>query len=237
MDFFEVIKKRRSYRKFRAEEYPSEYVKRALDCAVLAPNSSNTQTWDFYWLQDPEMKSKAAKICMNQSAARTASHLIVVVADPKRWRRSRGPLIEWAKSSKAHPKVVLYYEKLIPFMYTWGFLNTFEVVKWLGAFTYGVFQPTARSVSTRRDLQEVAIKSAALACENFVLAVTAQGGATCMMEGFDEWRMKWLLRLPCSSRVVMVIAVGYGDDAGLWGPQFRISSTEVIHHFGNEGSR
>ena len=40
-----------------------------------------------------------------------------------------------------------------------------------------------------RDLQEIAIKSAALGAENFVLALEAQGFSSCMMEGHDESRV------------------------------------------------
>jgi nitroreductase len=78
-------------------------------------------------------------------------------------------------------------------------------------------------------LQEVAIKSAALASENLVLALTAQGYATCMMEGFDEVRVRNLLRLSASARVVMVIAVGLEGERGTWGPQFRIPTEQVVH--------
>lgn len=79
-------------------------------------------------------------------------------------------------------------------------------------------------------LQEVAIKSAALAAENFVLAIAAQGYDTCMMEGFDEWRVKHLLGLSWfSSRVVMVIAVGESHARGTWGPQMRIPLDQVVH--------
>ena len=86
-----------------------------------------------------------------------------------------------------------------------------------------------RGPGTLRDIQEVCIKSAALAAENFVLAITAQGYATCMMEGFDEPRVKKLLGLKYSDRVVMVISVGEEAERGTWGPRFRISSDKVIH--------
>jgi proline iminopeptidase len=58
MDLFQAIEKRRSVRKFKEQKFPDEHVHRALQAAVLAPNSSNTQTWDFYWIQTPETKSK-----------------------------------------------------------------------------------------------------------------------------------------------------------------------------------
>ncbi len=229
MDFFEAVQRRRSVRKFKPELFPDAHVRQALTAATKAPNSSNTQTWDFYWVKNPDIKKKMVSACLSQSAARTAAHLVVVTANPKNWRRSQKPLVEWAKTSKAHPRVVEYYEKLVPLMYTAGILSVFAPLKWLIFFVIGLFRPIMRGPATRRDIQEVAIKSAALACENFVLAISALGGATCMMEGFDEWRVRRALGLSYSTRVVMVIGVGYPDEAGIWGPQFRLPEAEVVH--------
>lgn len=229
MDFFEVVKNRRSIRKFKTQYFPDQYVEKALEAAILAPNSSNTQTWDFHWVRSSKAKESVAQACLSQSAARTASHLIVVVADPGLWRRSQKSLLQWAKEAKAPKSVLFYYHKLIPYTYRWGPLNSFALFKMVVSSLVGLFRPITRRPHTRRDLEEVAIKSAALAAENFVLAITAQGGATCMMEGFDERRLKRLLPISRSSRVVMVIAVGFEGERGTWGPRFRLPSQQVIH--------
>lgn len=229
MDFFEVIRQRRSIRRFKPETFPDEKVRTALEAAILAPNSSNTQTWDFYWLKSDEALKKGVELCLSQSAARTASHLVVITADPKNWRRSQKPLIQWVQKSQAPKQVSLYYEKLVPLTYSWGFFNSLALLKWLIGQVSGLFRPFPRGPYSKRDSQEVAIKSAALAAENFVLAITAQGGATCMMEGFDESRMKRFLKLPRSARVVMVIGIGYEAEKGTWGEQFRLPLETVLH--------
>jgi nitroreductase len=64
-------------------------------------------------------------------------------------------------------------------------------------------------------------KSAALAAENFMLAVVAQGYACCPMEGYDEVRVKKLLGLGRGSHVVMAIGLGAPAADGLYGPQIR----------------
>jgi len=229
MDFFEVINKRRSIRKFDSKKLPDSYIEKALEAAILAPNSSNTQTWNFHWIKSPAAKQKVSSLCLNQSAARTASDLIVVSANPKAWKRSQPRLIDWTKQSNAPKQVLLYYTKLVPFTYRWGLLNSLAPLKWLLASLIGLFRPMARGPFTRRDVQEVAIKSAALAAENFVLAITAQGGASCMMEGFDENRLKRFLKLSSSERILMVIGVGHESESGTWGHRFRIPTKEVVH--------
>ena len=229
MDFFEAVQARRSIRRFREEEVPVGVVQKALEAAVLAPNSSNMQTWDFYWVRTAEKKAKLVEYCFGQSAARTAAELVVITADPRSWRRSNPEMIQFVESVNAPKPVVFYYKKLIPVTYRWGFLNSLLPIKWLLATATGFFRPMTRGPFSKRDLQEVAIKSAALAAENFVLAISAQGYSTCMMEGFDEARVKELLKLGSSSRVVMVIAVGREGERGTWGPQMRIANEKVIH--------
>ncbi len=229
MEFFEVIERRRSIRRFTETHFPDEMIQRALEAAIKAPNSSNVQTWDFYWVKTPEIKAKVVTACLSQSAARTASQLIVITSNPRNWKRSQKPLVDYVERVKAPSSVHAYYKKLIPFTYQSGYLSVFAPFKWLLATGIGLFRPMMRGPFSNRAIAEVATKSAALAAENFVLAITAQGGATCMMEGFDEWRLKKALKLPCSTKVTMVIGVGYEAERGTWGPQFRLPSDQVIH--------
>nr|WNX93914.1 MhqN4 [uncultured bacterium] len=229
MDLFEAIRLRRSVRRFRPDPFPDEFISKALEAAILAPNSSNTQTWDFIWIKGPKIKAKVVHACFSQSAARTASQLVVVTANPKNWKRSQKPLVKWVRELNVHKKIILYYEKIVPFTYRSGVFNVLAPPKWLATFLAGIFRPVTRGPFTWRGLQEVAVKSAALASENFVLAITAQGGATCMMEGFDEWRLKRYLKLRYSTQIVMVIGVGYESERGTWGPQFRLPLNEVVH--------
>jgi hypothetical protein len=48
------------------------------------------------------------------------------------------------------------------------------------------------------------------------------------MEGFDAVRVKKALQLPAGAEINMIIAVGKGTDAGVWGPRFRVPYNEVV---------
>ncbi|NDE15259.1 nitroreductase family protein [bacterium] len=229
MDFFDAVMRRRSIRRFTDEAVPDAVVDKALDAAVWAPNSSNVQTWNFYWVKDPGKMVDMATACLNQSAARTARHLVAVTANPGLWQRSLPLLQEWTHKANAPRPVRVYYEKLIPVTYRWGWFNVMGLVKWIGFNLTGLFRPSPRGPNFRRDLDEVAMKSAALAAENFVLAIAAQDYDTCMMEGFDEVRVRRVLGIGCRERVVMVIAVGKAATPGTWGPPFRIPRDMVVH--------
>jgi len=231
VDFFDAVKRRRSIRRFTEDQVPDEVVEKALEAAIWAPNSSNMQTWNFYWVKEVELRKKLAEACLNQSAARKAQHLIVVAANAKLWKRSLPYLKSWVEEANAPKQVRLYYNKIVPFTYSYGWFNSFGVVKWLIANLVGQFRPMPRGPNFRRDTQEVAIKSAALASENFVLAIAAQDFDSCMMEGFDGPKVKRTLKLSRSEDVVMVIGVGKATEQGTWAPPFRIPKELVIHKF------
>ena len=229
MELSAVIHSRRSVRQFESESVPKDVMTRAFEHAVLAPNSSNVQTWDFYWVRSERLKKDLVSACLNQAAARTSAELVVVAADHSRWRRAQAPLLKWARDIQAPKAVIDYYEKLIPLVYRTGPFNVFAPLKWIAFTVTGLFRPMMRGPVTSRDLSEVAIKSAALAAENFVLSLKDQGFDSCMMEGFDEKRVKALCRLKSPARIVMVIAVGKSKPSGTWGERFRLPLEDVIH--------
>mgnify|MGYP000978742693 CR=1 FL=1 len=83
-----IINHRRSVRIYDENApYDTEIVKDCIKRATLAPNSSNMQLWEFYKISNPEIKKKLAEYCMNQSAARTANELVVVVTRKDLWRK------------------------------------------------------------------------------------------------------------------------------------------------------
>jgi nitroreductase len=230
MDFFEVVTSRRSVRKYTAKTVPDEVIQKALATAVVAPTSSNLQAWEFYWVKSADKKSKLIDACLFQATAKTANHLIVAVSRIDTWKRNRNLILEQMKKSGSLPKMIKdYYFKVIPFLYTHDPIGIFASIKWLVLNVIGLFRPIARRPVTRKDLFEVVTKSTALACENFMLAITAQGYGTCPMEGFDESRVKKILGLGCKASVTMIISVGDIDPSGIYGPQLRVDPKLVIH--------
>ncbi len=224
MEFFDAVQNRRSVRKYTSAIVPPEVIDRAIDAALLAPNSSNMQTWRIFWVRDPKKKAPLVQACLNQGAARTAQELLVFVADPGTWKTSQKYVLE-AFGSQPRKEIAYYYRWLIPMTYSWRILAP---IKWLIYNATGFFRPIMRRPWSSRDIDEVCIKSTALACENFMLAISAQGFDTCPMEGMDEARIRRILKLGCRARVVMVISVGLRDEKGIWGNQYRIPREIVV---------
>jgi len=54
MDFYDVVKSRRSYRMYKPDEPEKEKIERILDAARLAPTWANTQGMNYIVVKDPE---------------------------------------------------------------------------------------------------------------------------------------------------------------------------------------
>ena len=94
MNFFDVINKRRSVRKFSNIDVPESVMRKCLESCILAPNSSNLQPWEFYWIRDKEKKEKVIQACFSQNAAKTAKELVIAVSRIDTWKRNRDLIIE-----------------------------------------------------------------------------------------------------------------------------------------------
>lgn len=233
-EFEKVVRNRRSVRVYDGTPVPEAVMRKCLELALLAPNSSNLQCWEFYWVRSPEKKARLVKYCFSQNAAKTAAELVVCVGRIDTIMANARQMISHVEQAsqaggKPVPKVVrAYYEKLVPFAYGTGPLSLFAPFKWLIFTLAGFFRVVPREPLGKADLRLWAAKSSALACENFMLAASAHGFDTCPMEGLDSKRVKKLLGLPRSSVVTMAISVGKRKPEGVYGPRIRFPDSQFV---------
>lgn len=232
--FDKIIERRRSNRKFDAAvKVPYHVVESSLKRAVLSPNSSNMQLWEFYWIRSEEMKSSFQELCLGQNAAKTADQLVVFVTRKDLWKKRakwNADMIRSAvvgEETKIQKQAIKYYTKLMPLVYSSDFLGLSSLLRRSISFFMGIFKPFVR-ISGKADQRVVVHKSCALAAQTFMLSIAAEGYDTCPMEGFDSLRVKKLLQLPRGAEISMIVAVGKGTDKGIYGPRFRVPFEEVI---------
>lgn len=231
----EAIAYRRSVRVYREEPIDAAVVRRCLENAVLAPNSSNLQLWEFIHVTSAETLKSVASCCFNQNAAKTARQIVVVVCRRDLWKQRAGANLEFLKgqfesrATEASPRrktfALNYYRKLIPMLYL-EFFGILGAIRYLFFNLLGLFRPVYRQVRLS-DLRIVAHKSAALAAENFMVSMAAVGLDTCPMEGHDSLRLKKVLGLPRGAEINMVIGCGMREENGVYGPRFRIPFEKV----------
>ena len=80
-DFFEVVRSRRSVRKFKRDPVPEEHLRQILDAARLAPTSGNQQPWKFLVVRDRVLLDRLKDVCIEQSLAARRARLGEVTAE------------------------------------------------------------------------------------------------------------------------------------------------------------
>ncbi len=63
-DFFEVVRRRRSIRRFKPDPVPDEYIEKILEAGRWACSGANAQPWEFIVVKDKETKDKIADFYM-----------------------------------------------------------------------------------------------------------------------------------------------------------------------------
>jgi nitroreductase len=224
--FDAIVNTRRAVRKFHPEDYDPQAVTRSLQRAVLAPNSSNMQLWEFYRVTTPEKLKQVSYCCMSQE-------IIVVVARPDLWkRRAQQNHQNVLKTKDARQNFTgltreKYYSKLMPLLYNNDALGLRSLGKKIFVWFTGLKRPIVREVGGN-DVRVVIHKSIALAAQTFMLSMTAEGHDTCPVEGFDSKRLKKLLNLPRRAEINMVITCGKRIPEGVYGERFRVPLEEVV---------
>jgi len=232
--FNEIVNERRSVRNYdENHSYDKSIVERSLQRAILSPNSSNMQLWEFYRVISEEKKTKVAHFCLDQIPAKTAHELVVFVARPDKYKQSIKFNLDLINSDDSFEKESRrkkrrdYYKNKMPLFYTFDFLFVLSTIKKLFVTLVGLTKPTVHEVTSIN--KKVTIhKSIALAAQTFMLSVKAEGYDTCPLEGFDSKRIKKLLDLPRKAEINMVIAAGKGADDGVWYPRKRYGYNEVV---------
>ena len=158
MNLEEVLNFRRSVRRYdKNKPIDSEKVKHCLGLATLAPNSSNMQLWEFYQITNPGLMAKVSEACLGQSAASTASEIVVFVTRQDLYKKRAKFVLDFEEGNirRNSPKErqekrirdrKLYYGKLMPFIYArfFGLLGLFRVIL---ARTISLFRPMMLEVS------------------------------------------------------------------------------------------
>ena len=230
-EFIKTVKSRRSVRIYNEEPVLEKDMKECLELSLLAPNSSNLQPWEFYWVKSKTKKQKLIEYCLGQPAASTAQELVVAVARPDFWKINQTRMLElFNEMGEKTPKSAsTYYKKIVPLAYNQGIFSIRGYIKKIVMEIRGLKTPTPREPYNKKGMAVWAHKSTALACENLMLSLRAYGYDSCPMEGIDSRKIKKLLGLSAPAEISMVISAGKRATNGVYGKQLRFKSDNFIH--------
>jgi nitroreductase len=78
----EVIKNRRSIRKFKDKQIPDSELREILDSALHAPNAGNQQKWHFTMIQSKDMLERMERILKENMMSSGVDFLAKRASDP-----------------------------------------------------------------------------------------------------------------------------------------------------------
>ena len=90
MDFYEVIKQRRSIRNYKSAPVPDEVLKNIISAVNAAPTACNLQPFVFKLVRNQELRSALAACCRQDFPAEAPALLAVIVNPEEAWKRNDG---------------------------------------------------------------------------------------------------------------------------------------------------
>jgi nitroreductase len=87
MKILEIIKNRRSIRKFQKKKIPEEIIDKLIEAIIWAPSAGNLQSRKFYFVFDQKIKEELTKSSFGQSFIAQAPLVIVGCTNEKKSNR------------------------------------------------------------------------------------------------------------------------------------------------------
>lgn len=229
--FKQALQARRSMRVFDGKPIPEDTMRDCLADAILAPSSSNLETYEFYWVRDPEKKQALTLACLGQPAVKTAGELIVAVARTDLWDINRKKLIELMTKGGRNPlaePVSDYYNQIVPMLMKNDRFGIRNVIRRLLFWYKSRHQAFIRTPVNQGDHRIYGHIQAALAAQTLMLSIAAHGYESCAIGGMDCVRIAKILELPDKAEITFLIAAGRGKAEGLYGPRIRLAFDDLI---------
>jgi nitroreductase len=202
----EAVRDRRATPSFDGSPMPQADLQAILEAGLEAPSSYNLQPWRFVVVRSPEGKRRLRQGCFNQAKVEEASVVIVACGDSDGWRT--GDLEEVLRMGRAAGMVESFAEQA-----------RVRIPEYLG---------------NHPNLQAWLNRQVTFALATMMWAAESIGYDTAPMEGYEEEKVRSLLKLPLSYQVIALLAVGHGTGKPKpHGGRFSLSRTVFAEEYGS----
>ena len=203
-DLLELIKTRRSIRRYHQKDVPDEILEKIMEAGRWAPSGDNGQPWRFIVVRDIETKKALSRIATEGSGRRFTAEYFT------------GRLDERFAGLKDEEKKARAYQKLRS-----GAVSSFLIDA-----------PVIIVVCASLDVWDVPY-DVAMATQNMQLMAHALGLGTCVVVApvcdlIDEVEATRLLKVPHGYKVALPLAVGYPAESP--GPRPRWALEDIVYH-------
>jgi nitroreductase len=201
----EAIAQRRATPSFDGTPIPNEDLKRIIEAGLQAPSGYNMQPWRFIVVRSPEQRKKLRWASFNQAKVEEAPAVIVACGDADGWRT--GDLEEMLRMGRESGMPENYAEQ--------------------------ARENIANYLSNHPNLTAWLNKQVMIAFTSMMLMAEVLGYDTAPMEGFEQEKVREVLKLPLSYHVVALLALGRlrGEDK-FDGGRFSMGVTVFENEYG-----
>jgi nitroreductase len=176
----DAVEQRRATPSFDGSPIPDADLKKILEAWLMAPSGYNLQPWRFVVVRNPEQRRKLRGASFNQAKVEEASAVIVACGDQDGWRTDMEEMIRMGREAGMTENYAEQARANIP-----EYLgNHPNLTAWLN-------------------------RHVMIAVTTMMWMAEALGYDTAPMEGYEEDKVRDLLRLPLSYEVVAMLAVGH----------------------------
>ena len=186
----EVVRERRATPSFESTPVHEADLKKIIEAGLSAPSGYNLQPWRFIVVRDPEQRKRLRQAAMNQAKVEEAPVMVVACGDKDGWRN--GDLEEMLRISAEH-----------------GIGDPASQERARRAVTGFLGGTPGDAGGVAPDFGLWVNRHVMIAFTHMMLMAEALGYDTAPMEGFYESKVKALLKLPESVRVVALLAIGH----------------------------
>jgi nitroreductase len=184
----EVIQERRATPSFEQVPIHSADLEKIIRAGLAAPSAYNLQPWRFIVVRDREQQKKLRQAAFNQAKVEEAGAVIVACGDPQGWKN--GDLDEMLRESSNH-----------------GFTD--EQNQKVRAAVAKFFSGTpGKSGGLAPSFDLWVNRHVMIAFTTMMWTAETLGYDTAPMEGFEEDKVKALLKIPDQVRVVALLGIG-----------------------------
>ncbi len=201
----QAIAQRRATPSFDGSSIPNEDLKRILEAGLNAPSGYNMQPWRFVVVRSPEQRRRLRSASFNQAKVEEASAVIVACGDADGWRNA--DLEEMLRMGCEGGMPENYAEQ--------------------------ARQNIPNYLSNHPNLTAWLNKHVMIAFTTMMLMAEVLGYDTAPMEGFEQEKVREVLKLPLSYHIVALLALGHlsGEDK-FNGGRFGMANTVFDNEFG-----
>jgi nitroreductase len=177
----QIIQQRRATPSFDGTPVPEGDLKKILDAGLHAPSGYNMQPWRFVVVRGEEQKKRLRLASFNQAKVEEAPVMIVACGDADGWRN--GDLEEMLRLGKEGGMSESYAEQ--------------------------ARQNIPNYLSNHPNMPMWLNRQVMIAFTHMLLMAEALGYDTAPMEGYEQEKVREVLKLPLSYHVVALLAIGH----------------------------